>query len=133
MLVQQINRVPLVKCRLDVMVASLRSDLSRTMAAEIIRSGMVSVDGDVVTKASALVSDSSYIEIASYEQKFVSRAGLKLEFALDCFDIDVSNLVVLDSGLSTGGFADCLLSRGVGRVFGVDVGHDQIHQKLKNC
>ena len=58
------------------------------------------------------------------------RAGLKLEAALDAFAVDVRGVVALDSGLSTGGFTDCLLQRGAARVYGVDVGFGQVS---RNC
>ncbi len=117
---------------MDVVITKLRPSISRTRAAEIIRSGAVTVDGVIAKKPSLLVVADAQIELSDCETKYVSRAGFKLEFALDYFDIDVENLVVLDGGLSTGGFADCLLLRGAKKVVGVDVGHDQIHPKLKN-
>jgi 23S rRNA (cytidine1920-2'-O)/16S rRNA (cytidine1409-2'-O)-methyltransferase len=63
--------------------------------------------------------------------RFVSRGGDKLEAALDRFGIDVSGKLVLDAGASTGGFTDCLLRRGAASVVAVDVGHDQLHERLQ--
>ena len=63
--------------------------------------------------------------------KFVCRAGFKLEQALDEFNIDVTDFVVMDAGLSTGGFTDCLLQRGAKKVYGVDVGYGQVHENIR--
>jgi len=63
--------------------------------------------------------------------KYVSRAGLKLEGALEHLHLDVSGMLALDIGVSTGGFSEVLLQKGAAQVFGLDVGHDQTHQKLK--
>merc|ERR1712224_264726 len=68
--------------------------------------------------------------IHAQQPRFVSRAGLKLDHALENFDIDVTDLIVLDTGLSTGGFTDCLLQRGAKHVYGVDVGTAQVHKKI---
>ena len=65
------------------------------------------------------------------EPKYVCRAGWKLEKALDYFCIDPTDLIVMDAGLSTGGFTDCLLQRGAKRVYGIDVGYGQVHEKIR--
>ncbi len=67
---------------------------------------------------------------AAEQPKFVCRAGLKLEAALDHWGIDVAGKAALDSGLSTGGFTDCLLQRGAASVVGVDVGYGQVGPRL---
>ena len=67
----------------------------------------------------------------SAEARYVSRGGLKLEGALAASGIDVAGKVCLDVGQSTGGFTDCLLQHGAARVIGVDVGHGQLHEKLR--
>jgi 23S rRNA (cytidine1920-2'-O)/16S rRNA (cytidine1409-2'-O)-methyltransferase len=94
--------------------------------------GKVFVDDKCVNKSGTLVSIDSEIDVRAEEQKYVSRAGFKLEKALDHFKIGVNGLVVLDSGISTGGFADCLLQRGAKLVYGVDVGYGQVHEKIKD-
>jgi 23S rRNA (cytidine1920-2'-O)/16S rRNA (cytidine1409-2'-O)-methyltransferase len=94
--------------------------------------GKVRVDDVVVTKPGTQVSDDAVISYCNEEPKFVSRAGFKVEKALDHFDIDVSGLVCLDAGLSTGGFSDCLLQRGAAKIYGIDVGHGQVHEKIRN-
>jgi 23S rRNA (cytidine1920-2'-O)/16S rRNA (cytidine1409-2'-O)-methyltransferase len=84
------------------------------------------VDGRVVNKAGTQVSDKSIIEIKAEIPKYVCRAGHKLEAAIKEFGIDCDEKVALDSGLSTGGFTDCLLQHGASHVYGVDVGYGQV-------
>lgn len=120
------------KIRLDQLVHERMPQYSRRQIQSWIMQGRVSVDGHVMNKAGAQVSDQAEIVVDAQEPKFVSRAGFKLEKALDHFGIDVNGLVVLDAGLSTGGFTDCLLSRGAARVYGVDVGYGQVHEKIRN-
>jgi 23S rRNA (cytidine1920-2'-O)/16S rRNA (cytidine1409-2'-O)-methyltransferase len=93
--------------------------------------GRVSVDGVVATKAGQSVARNAKIEI-ELPRRFVSRGGEKLERALDVFGIDVRGLDALDVGASTGGFTDCLLQRGAGRVAAVDVGYGQLDWRLRN-
>ncbi len=120
-----------LKKRLDVRVAELHPSLSRNQIQALILRGKVSVDDKVVTKAGAQVGDSVSIAVDISAERFVSRAGYKLEHALDSFKIDVTGLVALDAGISTGGFTDCLLQRGAKRVYGVDVGYGQVHEKIR--
>jgi len=120
------------KERLDLLVAAQNPHLSRAQVQSFIMQGKVAVNGQVVTKAGTQIASDAEIILTVDEPKFVSRAGLKLEHALDHFAIDVANLVVLDAGLSTGGFTDCLLSRGAKRIYGVDVGYGQVHEKIRN-
>ncbi len=121
-----------MKTRLDILVQKQHPELSRTLIQSIIMQGKVSVDGKPATKPGQQVADDAKIEVALSEQKFVSRAGYKLERALDYFNIDVHGLVVMDAGLSTGGFTDCLLQRGAAKIYGVDVGYGQVHEKIRN-
>lgn len=80
---------------------------------------------------SFLPTDTWRVE-ADLEFQYVSRAGAKLHGALEEWKLSVQNLIVLDVGLSTGGFSDCLLQKGARRILGVDVGHSQLHPRLKN-
>jgi 23S rRNA (cytidine1920-2'-O)/16S rRNA (cytidine1409-2'-O)-methyltransferase len=112
---------------------------SRSLAQRLIAAGSVRLQSEqnaperVLHKASELLAPSVILRIDDdSEARFVSRSGLKLEFALQQFDIDVSKKIALDVGQSTGGFTDCLLSRGSSAVVGADVGHDQLHEKLAN-
>lgn len=120
-----------MKKRLDLILHERMPEYSRQHIQSWIMQGKVTVDGVVVTKPGTPVKESSNIEAVIEQDKFVSRAGFKLEKALDYFSLDVTNLVVLDAGLSTGGFTDCLLQRGARRVFGVDVGYGQVHEKIR--
>lgn len=103
---------------------------SRTYVQEQIKRGQVTVNGVVVKKPGAACFDGDDVVMDVGASEFVSRAGLKLEQALQHFDIDVTGLEVLDAGISTGGFTDCLLQKGAKHVFGVDVGTAQLHEKL---
>lgn len=120
------------KIRLDQLVHERMPQYSRRQIQSWIMQNRVTVDGRVVNKSGAQVNEQAEIIVDSEEPKFVSRAGFKLEKALDYFGIDVKGLVILDAGLSTGGFTDCLLSRGVSRVYGIDVGYGQVHEKIRN-
>lgn len=120
------------KKRLDLIVHEIYPELSRTYIQSIIMQGKVSVDGQVCTKPGTILSIDTPIEVKDEKQKFVGRAGFKLEKALDHFEIDVKDLVVLDAGISTGGFSDCLFQRGAKRIYGVDVGYGQVHEKVSS-
>ena len=104
---------------------------SRARAQAEIESGTVYCDGALVTKASMPVAPNSVLEIRGAKNPWVSRGGLKLDYALERFNIDVTDAVALDLGASTGGFTDVLLAKGASRVYAVDVGHDQLHEKLR--
>ena len=119
------------KERLDVLLFKKGLVDSRKIASDLIKEGKVFVCGEKVTKASKEFFDDVKIEITELP-KFVGRAGLKLEKAIDTFNIDVSDKVALDVGSSTGGFTDCLLQRGIKKVYAVDVGTDQLRKELKN-
>jgi 23S rRNA (cytidine1920-2'-O)/16S rRNA (cytidine1409-2'-O)-methyltransferase len=103
---------------------------SRAKAREAILAGLVSVDGRVVRKPSEPIAEGAPI-VASAPHPFVSRGGVKLAHALEHFDVAVEGRFCLDIGASTGGFTDALLARGARRVVAVDVGHDQLHEKLR--
>jgi 23S rRNA (cytidine1920-2'-O)/16S rRNA (cytidine1409-2'-O)-methyltransferase len=118
------------KRRLDHLVLERHKEFSRNYVQSIIMQGKVFVDGQVCTKPGTMFSGDVEIEVKAEQQKYVGRAGFKLEKALDHFKVDVKDLVVLDAGISTGGFTDCLLQRGAKRVYGVDVGYGQVHEKL---
>jgi len=120
------------KKRLDVLVAERFPALTRNQIQGFIMTGKVAVDGVVTTKAGTQLSSDVVILLDQDQPKFVSRAGFKLEAALDAFGVDVAGLTVLDAGISTGGFTDCLLQRGAACVYGVDVGFGQVHERVAN-
>ncbi len=123
---------PLKKQRLDLLLVERNLAPSRTRAQALIMGGGVYVDGQKVDKAGTLIKSDSEVTIKDSSIKFVSRGGLKLEEALKHFDIDVSDMVALDVGASTGGFTDCLLQRGATKVYALDVGYGQLDWKLRN-
>jgi 23S rRNA (cytidine1920-2'-O)/16S rRNA (cytidine1409-2'-O)-methyltransferase len=104
---------------------------SREKAKRAILAGQVRINDQRAHKASDAVREDDNISLDQPE-KFVSRGGHKLEHALSHFRIDVTGLVAIDLGASTGGFTDCLLQRGASRVHAVDVGHGQLAWKLRN-
>jgi 23S rRNA (cytidine1920-2'-O)/16S rRNA (cytidine1409-2'-O)-methyltransferase len=103
---------------------------SRTRAQADIAAGRVLVDGAPASKPARLVRPGDAIVIQDLGPRFVSRAGHKLDAALDEFDVEVTGWRVLDAGASTGGFVDCLLQRGAGEVLAVDVGYGQLHERV---
>ena len=109
---------------------------SRSQAQRLIASGVRWLDHGgwkrVAKNGDELPLQAQVELLDSAEARYVSRGGLKLEGALAATGIDVSGKVCLDVGQSTGGFTDCLLQRGAARVTGVDVGHGQLHDKLRS-
>lgn len=120
-----------IKKRLDVRLQELLPEYDEKHIQSWIMQGKVFVDDQLITKPGTPVADDAKITHSIEKSKFVSRAGLKLEKALDSFDIDVKDLIVLDAGISTGGFTDCLFQRGAKKVYGVDVGYGDVHDKIR--
>ncbi|MBO7443543.1 MAG: TlyA family RNA methyltransferase [Methanobrevibacter sp.] len=122
-----------MKERLDRYLVDNGFTESRTKAKELIKSGAVKVNGNIITKASHSVRDNDKVEIIDDSSlKYVSRAGLKLEGAIESFDLDFKNKNVMDIGSSTGGFTDCSLRYGANRVVAIDVGTDLMADSLRN-
>jgi 23S rRNA (cytidine1920-2'-O)/16S rRNA (cytidine1409-2'-O)-methyltransferase len=94
--------------------------------------GKVLVNGKPLTKPGTPILLDATITLTEETPKYVSRAGFKLEGALQAFEFPVKDLVALDAGISTGGFTDCLLQNGILRVYGIDVGYGQVHEKIRN-
>jgi len=105
---------------------------SRVKAQASIMAGLVTVNGQPADKAGKPVKEDDVIEITKSDCPYVSRGGLKLKGALDNFRIDVKDKVCLDVGASTGGFTDCFLQAGARKVYAVDVGEGQFHEKMKS-
>lgn len=116
--------------RLDQALVDLKLSESRERAKRSILAGQVRVNGQQAKKPSDDVSPEDTITVDAPE-KYVSRGGHKLEHALDEFKLDVNGLTAIDLGASTGGFTDCLLQRGVKKIYSVDVGHGQLAWKLR--
>jgi len=119
-----------VKDRLDNLVVSRGLAESKEQAQRLILAGLVRVGGHPATKAGHKFPDDAAIEVAA-RPRFVSRGGDKLEGAFAAFHLDVAGKECLDVGASTGGFTDCLLQHGAARVVALDVGHDQLHWKIR--
>lgn len=104
---------------------------SRAEAGHAIEARLVLVNGSVAEKPARLVDPADAVVLQGPPSRFVSRGGDKLDAALVEFGIDVSGRRVLDAGASTGGFTDCLLQRGAEHVIAVDVGHGQLHPRIR--
>lgn len=118
--------------RVDQLLVAQGLAASRTTARALIEAGRVSHEGQPVTKpAHELPPDARLDVVPDDSDRFVSRGALKLEGALARSGLDVRGAVCLDIGQSTGGFTDCLLQAGATKVVGVEVGHDQLHPRLR--
>lgn len=119
-----------MKIRLDKLLVE-RGISSRERAQALILAGKVLVNGQKVEKAGASVESDAEIRMLGEDLKYVSRGGLKLEKALEHWQIDVTGKTCLDVGASTGGFTDCLLQHGAMRVIAVDTGYGQLDFRLR--
>ena len=119
-----------MKERLDKVIKQRRLIRSRSQAQRMIAAGRVKVEGRILTRPGHPIDCEAEIEILSFE-RYVSQGGDKLDAALEQFRIDPNGLICLDVGASTGGFTDCLLQHGAAKVYAIDVGHDQLHPRLR--
>ncbi len=119
------------KLRLDQLLVRRGLFPSREQARRAILAGEISVATRVVDKPSELLDEQSAVAVKP-TRKYVGRGALKLEAALDHFHIDLQGKTAVDIGASTGGFTDCMLQRGAGKVYAVDVGYGQLDWKLRN-
>lgn len=117
--------------RLDIYLVEKEMVFSRTEAKNFITSSAVQVNGKVVSKPAYDVSDNDEVKIDKSSKKYVGRGGLKLESAIDAFDITVAGKNALDIGASSGGFTDCLLQHGALKVIAVDSGTAQLVEQLR--
>ena len=116
--------------RLDALMVKKGLTETRAKAQAIIMAGEVLADERVVTKPGTLVKEETSIRLLE-KPLFVSRGGTKLAYALDQFHLDVTSLVAVYLGGSTGGFTDCLLKSGAKRVYAIDVGYGQLDYRLR--
>lgn len=121
-----------VKKRLDQLVSEKAPQYSRRQIQSWIMQGKVMVNDVIINKPGMAFAEDAVIVLDVDEPKYVSRAGFKIEKALEHFGIDVHGLIVMDAGLSTGGFSDCLLQKGAAKIFGIDVGYGQVHEKIRS-
>ncbi|HEY6806823.1 MAG TPA: TlyA family RNA methyltransferase [Pyrinomonadaceae bacterium] len=120
--------------RIDKLLVDQGLAESRTKAQAMVMAGVVLVNEQRVNKPSEQFPPATLIRIKHADDptsRFVGRGGLKLEAALRAFEVEVTGLVCIDIGASTGGFTDCLLQHGAAKVFAIDVGHNQIDFRLR--
>jgi len=120
-----------MKSRLDKILVDRGLVASRERAQALILAGQVLINEQKIEKSGALVEDDCTIRLLGDNLKYVSRGGVKLERALTHWSIDVNGKTCLDVGASTGGFSDCLLEHGAGRVIAVDTGYGQMDFRLR--
>ena len=119
------------RTRLDTLLVARGVTESREKARALILAGKVVVVGQPTPKPGSLIREDAEIRVAEPEHPWVSRGGIKLAHALEAFAIDVTGQLAIDIGASTGGFTDVMLQRGARRVVAIDVGHGQLHWKLR--
>jgi 23S rRNA (cytidine1920-2'-O)/16S rRNA (cytidine1409-2'-O)-methyltransferase len=117
---------------LDVALVERGLAETRAAAQRLVMAGLVFSGERRLEKAGQGVGPDTALEVRGQPHPYVSRGGLKLEKALDHFAIPVTGRIALDVGSSTGGFTDCLLQRGVAKVYAVDVGTNQLAWKLRS-
>ncbi len=118
------------RSRLDTWLVEHGLAESREKAQALVMAGRVRVDGEPLTKSGMEVRPEAVVEVVP-GPTMVGRGALKLAGALDAFHLDPTDRVAVDVGASTGGFTETLLGRGATRVYAVDVGHGQLHEKLR--
>ena len=121
-----------MKERLDLLLVSRGLALSREKAKAVIMSGIVYVNGQKEDKPGSVFEETAVVEVRGTALKYVSRGGLKLEKAMECFGVSLDGKICMDVGASTGGFTDCMLQNGAVKVYSIDVGHGQLDWKLRN-
>lgn len=117
--------------RLDVYLVESHMFPTRQKAKFAIEKGIIFVNGKQEMKASKKIEDRDKVEMQGKELPFVSRGGLKLQKAVHSFSIKLTDKICADIGASTGGFTDCMLQNGAKQVYAIDVGHDQLVDKIK--
>jgi 23S rRNA (cytidine1920-2'-O)/16S rRNA (cytidine1409-2'-O)-methyltransferase len=120
-----------MKNRLDKLLVATGLAPSRERAQALIIAGRVLVDQQKIDKPGNPVEETSVLRVLGEEQRYVSRGGLKLEAALEHWQIDLSGRVCADIGTSTGGFTDCMLQHRAAAVVAVDTGYGQIAESLR--
>lgn len=116
--------------RLDLFLVEKGYYKSRELAKEALSKGKVSVDGKIVTKPSYSINNATVV--CENVLEFVSRGGLKLKKAIEEFLLDFEDKTIVDIGSSTGGFTDCALQKGAKKVYAIDIGTDQLDEKMLN-
>ncbi len=120
------------KERADLMLVARGLAPSRERARALILAGIVLSGTRRIDKAGEMLAADAELHLRGEDHPYVSRGGVKLAGALDAFGLVPAGVVAADFGASTGGFTDCLLQRGAARVYAIDVGYGQLHEKLRN-
>ena len=120
-----------MKKRADLLLVEKKIAESRTKAQAIIMAGQIYINEKKILKSGELIDEKSIITFKNLHPQWVSRGAFKILHALDHFKIDVKNLRCMDLGASTGGFTEVLLSKGALKIYSVDVGSNQLHEKLQ--
>lgn len=120
-----------MRSRLDLALVERGLAPGRDKAKAIIMAGQVYVNGQKADKAGTEVQDTDDIEVRGGTLAYVSRGGLKLKKAMECFPISLKGTICMDIGASTGGFTDCMLQNGAEKVYAIDVGYGQLAWKLR--
>ncbi|MFC1934455.1 TlyA family RNA methyltransferase [Chloroflexota bacterium] len=120
----------MTKQRIDNLLVEMGLVENQAKAQALIMAGKVVVAGKAVIKSGTFIAEGASITVIK-PPPFVSRGGFKLDYALDCFELDVLSKIVADVGASTGGFTDCLLQHGARRVYAIDVGRGQLDYRLR--
>jgi 23S rRNA (cytidine1920-2'-O)/16S rRNA (cytidine1409-2'-O)-methyltransferase len=126
------SQINMKKQRLDTLIVERGLAESREKARALILAGQVDVGGHGAAKAGTMVPIDADVRVIGPDHPWVSRGGIKLAHALDTFGIDATNTIALDVGASTGGFTDVWLQRGARHVIALDVGHSQLHWKVRS-
>jgi 23S rRNA (cytidine1920-2'-O)/16S rRNA (cytidine1409-2'-O)-methyltransferase len=120
-----------VRRRLDAELVRRELATSRTQARELVEAGRVRVGGAPATKVTRMVDAGEAVVVEGEPARYVGRGGAKLQGAIERFGLDFTDTRVLDAGASTGGFTDCALQHGAAEVVALDVGHGQLHERLR--
>ena len=121
----------MAKIRIDILLAEKGLAESREKAKVLVMAGVVFLNGERVSRADRVVDEGAAIEVRGNPLPYVGYGGVKLAEALKNFGIDVRGKTAVDIGASTGGFVDCLLQAGASRVYAIDAGTHQLHEKLR--
>lgn len=121
-----------MKNRIDKELVNRNLVPSRAKAQELIKSNLVKCNDKIISKSNHLVAENDILKVLENDKlKYVSRGGLKLEKAIQEFNLNLNNLRVMDIGSSTGGFCDCCLKHGAQSIIAIDVGTNLLHETLR--
>ena len=121
----------MIKKRIDQLLVEKQLVETRTKAKAMIMAGQVFVDEKQINKSGEMFKEDVRIKVKNLQPKWVSRGAFKILHALNNFDIEINNKTCLDVGASTGGFSQVLLKKGAKKIYSVDVGKNQLHEKLR--